>query len=79
MISNIFKGLFLAVSITACFFLYGIYESKDNGRFQIATQQDEWSKVIDTKTGQVYIFEPTKGYYLYNLKGVKVYYKIPPQ
>ena len=58
MVNNIFKALYLVVLVCLVFVLFGIYQKMDNGRFQIAE-----NRVLDTKTGRVYLHLINNGGY----------------
>jgi hypothetical protein len=78
MINNLFKGAFLIIGIFAVVILFGIYKRLDTGRFQMVAFPNSPASILDTKTGQVYTYLKT-GYYFYNEKGERVFYKLPPR
>jgi hypothetical protein len=65
MINNIFKLLFLMISIVLVVILYDISKKMANGRFVPSGS----NSVIDTKTGQKYYWEQEEGYQMLNNKG----------
>lgn len=71
---TIFKSLIFIVSIIGIFLLYRISEKLESNRYQII----ENNRIIDSKTGDIYFYSPSRGHYKY-VNGDKIYLKSLPK
>ncbi|HMI05735.1 MAG TPA: hypothetical protein VK541_24820 [Pedobacter sp.] len=77
MINNIFKSLFLIAFIAFVIILYGIYDKISYGVGRYVPTQS--GIILDTKTGNKYVWEEDEGFSMFNNNGQIIKVKSLPR
>ncbi|MXV49458.1 hypothetical protein GS399_00620 [Pedobacter sp. HMF7647] len=62
MINNILKILFLIVAVFATYLLFKISEGFEKGRYTMAINQEGYTRILDTKTGELFYVDEDGNY-----------------